>query len=68
MVSCKVSHFNRSASGGHMILRDSYIDGAEYTMGGKMMRIEKIICPGISEKVDRLKKTGKKIESQKMRK
>lgn len=42
------------------ILRDSYIDGAEYTMGGKKMRIEKIICPGISEKVDTAEKDGQK--------
>ncbi len=27
------------------ILRDSYIDGAEYTMGGKRMRLEKVVVP-----------------------
>jgi len=27
------------------ILRDVYIDGEPYTMGGKQMRIEKVICP-----------------------
>lgn len=27
------------------ILRDVYIDGEPYTMGGKAMRIEKVICP-----------------------
>jgi hypothetical protein len=27
------------------ILRDSYIDGREYTMGGKRMRLEKIVVP-----------------------
>ena len=27
------------------ILRDVYIDGEPYTMGGKTMRIEKVICP-----------------------
>lgn len=29
------------------ILRDSYIDGEEYTMGGKKMRIEKVAVPEI---------------------
>ena len=27
------------------ILRDSYIQGTEFTMGGKKMRLEKIVCP-----------------------
>lgn len=27
------------------ILRDAYIDGEPYTMGGKAMRIEKVECP-----------------------
>lgn len=27
------------------ILRDAYIDGATFTMGGKNMRIEKVVCP-----------------------
>lgn len=27
------------------ILRDVYINGEPYTMGGKNMRIEKVICP-----------------------
>lgn len=27
------------------ILRGAYIDGAEFTMGGKRMRLEKVICP-----------------------
>ena len=27
------------------ILRDAYIDGAEYTMGGKRMRLEKVTIP-----------------------
>jgi hypothetical protein len=45
------------------ILRDSYIDGAEYTMGGKKMRIEKIVCPGIPEKADETEKTrGKSLK------
>ena len=27
------------------ILRGTYIDGAEFTMGGKRMRLEKVVCP-----------------------
>lgn len=27
------------------ILRDSYIDGAEFTMDGKRLRMEKVVCP-----------------------
>jgi hypothetical protein len=27
------------------ILKGTYIDGAEFTMGGKRMRLEKVICP-----------------------
>ncbi len=27
------------------ILRDSYIDGAEFTMNGKKMRLEPVVCP-----------------------
>ena len=27
------------------ILRDAYIDGAEFTMNGKRMRIEKVVSP-----------------------
>lgn len=27
------------------ILRESYIDGEEFTMGGHKMRLEKVVCP-----------------------
>lgn len=27
------------------ILRDAYINGTEFTMNGKRMRIEKVVCP-----------------------
>lgn len=30
------------------ILRDTYIDGAEFTMGGKEMRFEKVVSPAVS--------------------
>ena len=29
----------------HWLLRDVYIDGAEFTMDGKKMRLEKVVCP-----------------------
>jgi hypothetical protein len=29
----------------HWLLRDAYIDGAEFTMDGKKMRLEKVVCP-----------------------
>ena len=31
------------------ILRDAYIDGEIFTMGGKEMRIEKVVCPEDTE-------------------
>ena len=31
------------------ILRDTYIDGAEFTMGGKRVRLEKVVCPHESD-------------------
>jgi hypothetical protein len=27
------------------VLRESYIDGAEFTMNGKKVRLEKVVCP-----------------------
>ena len=30
------------------ILRDSYIDGEEYSMGGRRMRLEKVVAPKLS--------------------
>ena len=31
------------------ILRTAYIDGAEFTMDGKRMRLERVVCPGDPE-------------------
>ncbi len=45
------------------ILRDAYINGDEFTMNGKKMRIEPVVCPEIpGEKTDDNKPepTGKK--------
>lgn len=35
------------------ILRDAYIEGAEFTMGGKRLRLEKVIRPEIPERGDK---------------
>ena len=34
------------------ILRDAYINGETFTMGGKEMRMEKVVCPEDPEPVD----------------
>ena len=34
------------------ILRDSYIDGDEYTMGGQRMRIEKVVVPEKAQQIN----------------
>lgn len=34
------------------ILRDVYINGGEFTMGGKRMRLEKVVCPEVTEAAD----------------
>ena len=34
------------------ILRDAYINGETFTMGGKEMRLEKVICPEEPESDD----------------
>lgn len=41
------------------ILRDAYIDGAPFTMDGKKMRFEKIVCPGEPEENDEVTDKGK---------
>jgi hypothetical protein len=33
-------------------LRDVYIDGEEFTMGGRKMRLELVECPDIPERPD----------------
>jgi hypothetical protein len=34
------------------ILRDAYINGETFTMGGKEMRLEKVVCPEDPEPAD----------------
>jgi hypothetical protein len=38
------------------ILRDSYIDGAEFTMNGKKVRLERVVCPKDPEEPKKDKK------------
>ena len=42
------------------ILRDAYINGEEFTMGGKRMRMERVVCPEDSEISATPEKTTKK--------
>lgn len=35
------------------ILRDAYIAGGEFTMNGKRMRLEKVVCPEETKRPDR---------------
>ena len=44
------------------ILRDAYIDGEPFTMDGKKMRLEKIICPEDTE--EKIPDTEPSIESK----
>jgi len=51
------------------ILRDSYINGAEFTMDGKRLRMEKVVCPKeaeISEESGEKDQKGKKSGSKKI--
>ncbi len=46
------------------ILRDTYINGDEFTMGGKKMRLEKVVCPQDPENAE--EKELKKYTDQKV--
>lgn len=48
------------------ILRDSYISGAEFTMGGKRLRMEKVVCPKEAEISEEKDQKGKKSGSKKI--
>lgn len=49
------------------ILRDIYISGAEFTMNGKRMRIEKVVCPQEPEIEEEKEEEGlKKSTGQKV--
>ena len=44
------------------ILRDAYIDGGEFTMNGKKMRLEKVVAPQEKKEPDTLKAGLRKKE------
>jgi hypothetical protein len=46
------------------ILRDIYINGQEFTMEGKKIRLEKVVCPKASEQTE--KETPEKSGDQKV--
>jgi hypothetical protein len=45
------------------ILRDVYINGAEFTMNGKRMRMEKVVVPQESPSPEPKEKSGEKRET-----
>jgi hypothetical protein len=48
------------------ILRDIYINGQEFTMEGKKMRLEKVVCPEETVPVEKEKTTPEKTGGQKV--
>jgi len=48
------------------ILRDIYIGGREFTMEGKKIRLEKVICPEETEPVEMKKEIPEKPGKQKV--
>ncbi|MBW1696105.1 MAG: hypothetical protein JRH18_12805 [Deltaproteobacteria bacterium] len=46
------------------ILRDSYINGQEFTMGGKRMRMERVVSPEESEKTKKIQDSESKKTPQ----
>jgi hypothetical protein len=48
------------------ILRDIYISGQEFTMEGKKIRLEKVVCPQETVPVETEKKTPEKPDKQKV--
>ncbi len=48
------------------ILRDTYINGDEFTMGGKKMRLEKIVCLQEPENAEEKEEELKKSTDQKV--
>lgn len=47
-------------------LRDTYINGDEFTMGGKKMRLEKVVCPQELENAEEKEEELKKPTDQKV--
>jgi hypothetical protein len=48
------------------ILRDIYIDGQEFTMGGKRVRLEPVVCPKELDPADEKQKKPEKPDAGKI--
>ena len=48
------------------ILRDIYIDGQEFTMGGKRVRMEQVVCPEDQEPAEEKLDASEKPDRQKV--
>jgi hypothetical protein len=48
------------------ILRDIYINGREFTMEGKKIRLEKVVCPKEIEPLEKEKDISEKQKDQKV--
>jgi len=48
------------------ILRDIYINGQEFTMEGKKIRLQKVVCPKEAEPIEKEKETPEKPVGQKV--
>ena len=48
------------------ILRDIYISGQEFTMEGKKIRLEKVVCPKEIKPAEKEKEAPEKISGQKV--
>lgn len=48
------------------ILRDIYIDGREFTMGGKRVRLEQVVCPEEPDLPEEKKEVPEKSDPRKV--
>jgi hypothetical protein len=48
------------------ILRDIYINGQEFTMEGKKIRLEKVVCPKETKEIEKEKDIPEKSDGQKV--
>ena len=48
------------------ILRDIYIDGQEFTMGGKRVRLEPVVCPEAPDPPEERKEIPEKPDARKV--
>ena len=48
------------------ILRDIYVDGQEFTMGGKRVRLERVVCPEEPDLPEEKKEVSEKPDPRKV--